>query len=118
MQALGQKETHHVKVFGVMRSQPPRVGGRLFGRPRPLQLLRRGEKCGGCEEHGRSYGMIAVFRCPLWLIRCCMTSSKLVSGSTRFTNSFAVTQPRPITSSALRISAGVWWKLAMQVNSE
>ena len=38
--------------------------------------------------------MIAVFRWPLWLIRCCITASRLASGSTRFTKSLAVMYPR------------------------
>ena len=37
----------------------------------------------------RIYGMMAVFKWPLWLIRCCITSSRLASGSTRFTKSLA-----------------------------
>ena len=45
-------------------------------------------------------------------------SRGLLSGSTRFTKSLAVTMPRLTASSALRISAGVWWKLALRVNSE
>ena len=46
--------------------------------------------------------MIAVFKCPLWLIKCCITSSKLVSGSTRFTKSLALDlAPHGITVNAV-----------------
>src|SRR5271166_3010732 len=90
MQPLGQQEADHLEILVVVGCQPARVLKRFFYRPLTIQLLRGGEKSGGSEEHGGTYGMIAVFRCPLWLIRCCITWSRFASGSTRFTRSLAV----------------------------
>ena len=87
VQALGQQEADHVEIFVVMRGQPARValgfGNGVDARPAPRE---RGRSPWGRETR-EAYGMIAVFRWPLWLIRCRITSSRLASGSSRFTKS-------------------------------
>ena len=121
VQPARKQERHHVEVLVVARGQPARVFLGFLpryrcgpGLPATARNPGAGRNTGSCAGHG----MIAVFRCPLWLIRCRITSSRLASGSSRFTKSCAVMILRRINSSALRMCAGVWWKLALQVISE
>src|SRR5690349_20713121 len=99
-----------------MGGQPARVGLRLRDVISGSQRRGRLNELRRWQEHG--YGMIAVFKCPLWLIRCRITSSRLASGSSLLMNCRAVILPSETISSAFWMKAGVWWKLALQVISE
>ena len=106
VQALGQQEADHVEIFVVVGGQPARVG---FGFGGGVSLA---ERFGRPDELGRGagdmarpapYGMIAVFKWPLWLIRWRITSSRLASGSSLLTKNEAVMCPAHTRSSALRM---------------
>ena len=96
VQPLGQQEADHVKILVVMGGQPARVGARLLRRSQArLSASRRADEIRRAGSGTRGlYGMIAVFRWPLWLIRWRITSSRLASGSSRFTKNDAVMWPR------------------------
>ena len=107
MQALGQQEADDVEIFVVMGGQPAGVGAAFLGdQVAAIASGDRTKSAGGRntgEPTADIYGMIAVFRWPLWLIRCRITSSRLASGSSRFTKTVAVMWPAQTRSSALRM---------------
>src|SRR5581483_1564570 len=98
VQFLGKEEADYVEILIMMRRQPARIGLRLRDVVGGGQRLGRTNEVRGRQEHG--YGMIAVFRWPLWLIRCFITSSRFASGSSLLMNCLAVICPPDTISSA------------------